>query len=460
VPGSTVLDAIRQTIRHHGLLAGGETVLVAISGGCDSTALLHALQALAPELNLRLHALHVDHGLRPESGAEADAVRGMGEAMGIAIEIARVVVDRGGSLEAAARRARYAALDACARRIGAHRIALGHTADDQAETVLMRVLEGAGVRGLAGIPVVRGRIIRPLIELRRAALAAWLREAGRPWIEDPSNFDRRFARNRIRHDVLPGLAPPGGGDVVAALNRVARQARGAVDAIARMAARELTRLAREEDGGLTLARSALAELPPTLAGEVLRQAAAGLGGRASLRAWEHRGLARALATPAPRRPFRLGGVRVDVSGDWIRLGRRVGPALGARVVPVPGCVALDEIGRALVSRLVPARGYCVPRRPHVVAFDADALPGALTVRARAAGDRFRPFGGGERRLKTFLIDARVPRWERDRLPLVIAGGEIVWVGGVRRGAQAPVGYQTVRVLELALEPLAEARSTR
>jgi tRNA(Ile)-lysidine synthase len=459
VEGLPVLEAIRQTIRRHGMLAGGETVLVALSGGCDSTALLHALRVLAPALRLRLHALHVDHGLRPESVAEADAVQRAAARMDVAVEIARVAVERTGSLEEAARRARYAALDACAGRVDADRIALGHTADDQAETVLMRMLEGAGVRGLAGIPAVRGRIIRPLIEVRRAPLAAWLREAGLTWIEDPSNRDLRFTRNRLRHAVLPGLAAAGD-DVVGALNRVARQARGAAEALAEVAARELGRLARQEDGGLTMARSALAALPPTLAGEVLRQAAAGLGGRASLRAWEHRGLARALADPAPRRPFRLGGVRVEVSGDRIRLGRQPGPALGVRAMPLPGRVALDEIGRALVARLVPAEAYAVPRQADRVAFDADALPGELTVRARVPGDRFRPFGGGERRLKGVLIDARVPRWERDRLPLVVAGGEIVWVAGVRRGAQAPVGNQTVRVLELALEPLAEAAPTR
>jgi tRNA(Ile)-lysidine synthetase-like protein len=186
-----------------------------------------------------------------------------------------------------------------------------------------------------------------------------------------------------------------------------------------------------------------------------------LGFREALLAESDR-LAELLATETGV-PVALRAEHVDDPVARLRTGPgRAAPRVTTVITPAtsPLAVALDEIGRALVSRLVPARGYCVPRRPHVVAFDADALPGALTVRARAAGDRFRPFGGGERRLKTFLIDARVPRWERDRLPLVIAGGEIVWVGGVRRGAQAPVGYQTVRVLELALEPLAEARSTR
>jgi len=143
------------------MLAGGETVLVAVSGGADSVALLHVLADLAEAWRLRLHVLHVDHQLRPDSPADADFVRALGARLGVSVDVVTVTVDSRGSLEAAARESRYAALEAGAARVGAHRIALGHTADDQAETVLMRLLEGAGVRGLAGIPPVRGRIIHP-----------------------------------------------------------------------------------------------------------------------------------------------------------------------------------------------------------------------------------------------------------------------------------------------------------
>src|SRR3990172_8633235 len=135
------------------MLAGGEPVLVAVSGGADSVALLHTLVALAPAWRLRLSALHVDHGLRPDAARDADVVQALGARLGVPVEVARVAVSPRGSLEAAARAARYAALDAAADRVGATRVALRHTPDDQAETVLMRPLEGAGGgRGPRGPP--------------------------------------------------------------------------------------------------------------------------------------------------------------------------------------------------------------------------------------------------------------------------------------------------------------------
>ena len=360
-----------------------------------------------------------------------------------------------GSVEAAARAARHAALEAAAERLGAARIALGHTADDQAETLMMRVLEGTGVRGLAGIPPVRGRVIRPLIESRHREAVAALTTAGLSWLEDPSNRDPRFFRNRVRHALLPRLADEAGGDLVARLGRLARRAREAVDALDSLAAAELSRLGRaEDDGALVLSRSALASLPRPVAAEVLRLAAGRFGSRAPLRAWGHRGLRRILADAQPRRAFRLGGVVLEVSGDRVRVGAARAPALTPRELTVPGRVELPEIGRALEAVVVPAGDYAVPRGADRVAFDAAGVPPRLLVRPRRQGDRFRPFGGGDRRLKSFLIDAKVPRWQRDRVPLVDAGRDIVWIAGVRRGAAAPVTPRTGTVVELRLLPLA------
>jgi len=457
-----VVDTVRRTILRHAMLAGGERVLVALSGGADSSALLAVLVALAPEFRLDVHALHVDHRLRPDSACDAEAARALGRRLGVPVDVVAVDVERGGSLEDAARRARLAALESHAARLGAHRIALGHTADDQAETVVMRLLEGSGIRGLAGIPPVRGRLIRPLIAARRRDLAAMLESAGIPWVEDPTNRDRRFLRNRVRHDVLPALAGVHGGDAVPALARVAERARETVAALERVAAMELERLGVEDaDGALTLPRAALAALPGAVAAEALRQAAARLGSRSPLRAWAHRGLARVLAEPPPRRAFRLGGVAVEVSGPSVRVARRAARRLPARTLPVPGSVALPEAGLLVEARVVEAAGYRLPSDPDRVAFDADALGTPLVVRGRRRGDRFRPFGGaGERRLKTFLIDAKVPRWERDRLPVIEAGGEIAWVAGLRRADLAPVTARSRRVVELALKTLADGGSRR
>jgi tRNA(Ile)-lysidine synthase len=453
-------DQVERTIRRHAMLAGGETVLVAVSGGADSVALLNFLVELAPAWRLQLHVLHVDHQLRPDSLADADFVRALGARLGVPVDVVTVMVDPRGSVEAGAREARYAALEAAAARLGAHRIAVGHTADDQAETVLMRLVEGAGVRGLAGIPPVRGRIIRPLIDMHRAALEAALGAAGVSWVEDPTNRDPKFLRNRIRHELLPLLADSYNPGVAAALTRVSALARDTVTALDRAAAVELERLAVFDAGAVVLPLGPLRALPRQIAAEVLRQAAARLGSRAPLRAWAYRGLRRALAVPSPRRPFRLGGVTIEVSGPLARLARAPLPALVARPLAVPGRTELREIGQVLEARIVGAEAYAVPRDPSRVAFDADELGGPFTVRPRRRGDRFVPFGGAERRLKTLLIDAKVPRWDRARVPVVEAGRVIIWVGRLRRCAAARVTARTRRVLELALVPLAKTEPGR
>ena len=442
-------DQVERTIRRHAMLTGGETVLVAVSGGADSVALLHILRELAPTFSLALYVLHVDHGLREESVRDAEFVQALGVRLEVPVVVERVEVGPG-SVEAAARDARYAALEAWADRLGADRIAIGHSADDQAETVLMRLLDGAGVRGLAGIPPRRGRVIRPLIETRRHVLREALTAAGLNWVEDETNRDPKFLRNRIRHELLPLLAASYATDVVPSLARAARRARETVDALDRAATDALERLATEEDGALTLPRGALEALPSPLAAETLRQAAARFGSRAPLRAWAHRGLRRILAPAQPRRPFRLGGVSVEVSGDRVRVGATTPPPLVPRTLVVPGRLDLPEIGRALQARLVPAAGYALPTTAECVAFDAALVPRAILVRPRRAGDRFEAFGGGQRRLKSFLIDAKVPRWNRPRVPILEGDGRILWVAGLRRSVAAPVTRDTHDVVEIRL----------
>jgi tRNA(Ile)-lysidine synthase len=446
----TLLERVERTIRRHAMLAGGESVLVAVSGGADSVALLYSLAALADTWRLRVHALHVDHGLRADSARDAEFVRGLAERLSVPVEVATVTVERRGSLEAAARAARYAALAASADRIGAARIALGHTADDQAETVLMRVLQGAGLRGLAGIPPVRDRMIRPLIECRRADVVAELRRRGLEWVEDPSNADPKFLRNRIRHELLPWLCESVSPEIADGLVRVAAAARTTVGALDRIAASELERFATFGDCAVTLPVASLRALPRDVAAEVVRQAATRLGSRAPLRAWAHRGLRRILATPPPRKAFRIGAVTLEVSGPRLRLALGTLPPLTTHALTPPGRLALPEVGLVLEATLHDAPAYAIPDDSARVAFDADLLPGELVVRPRRQGDRFTPFGSAERKLKDFLIDAKVPRWERHRVPVIEAAGEIVWVGGLRRGAAAPVVSRTRRVLELAL----------
>ena len=231
---SPLVAAVREAVAgRQRLLDPGDHVLVGVSGGPDSVALLHALVLLRSEYALRLTVCHVHHGLRPEADRDAAFVEALAARLGCPVRVVRVEVPRGGgrSPEEAARLARHAALARVARATGAGRIALGHTADDQVETVLMRILQGAGPRGLAGIPARRGRIVRPLLDVDRATVLAHLAAHGLEAVEDATNRDTKFLRNRVRHELLPLLAAQAGSRVPAALRRVARASREAVEAL-------------------------------------------------------------------------------------------------------------------------------------------------------------------------------------------------------------------------------------
>ena len=458
--GTSLTARVRATIRRAGMLRGGETVLTAVSGGADSVALLDVFVELAPELGISVHVVHVNHGLRPEADAEEAFVARLAADCRLPCHVEHVSVRRGPpweGLEAEARRARYAAFRLAASLLGAQRVATAHTADDQAETVLMRLLEGAGPRGLAGIAPVRGLLIRPLLDVHRPDVEAHLRARGIGWLEDPSNRDPRFLRNRIRHEVLPFLERTVDPGIAAGLARSAALVRRLVDDLERAAALELGRLGRASGAGWVFTVDDLGALPREVAAETLRQAARGLGHSGTMRGAGERALRRLLSPGVPRGLVRTGPVVVEKSGRWLRVGPRRLPGLEARDFAVPGALAMPEVGAMLEARCFsrPA-GYAVPQDPRTVAFDADCMPARLTVRARRRGDRFMPWGApGERRLKSFLIDADVPCWERDRVPLLEADGDLIWIAGLRRAQAAPVGPDTRRILEVTLAgPLA------
>jgi tRNA(Ile)-lysidine synthase len=203
--------AVLETIRRRVLFGPSARVLVALSGGPDSTALLRAMAALLRNGELAtLHACHVDHQLRAGSAADASACAALCRELEVPLLVSAVDVARDGSLQQAARRARYRALAGAAQGCGADHVATGHTRSDQAETVLLRLLRGAGARGLGGIPARRGRYVRPLIDRSRREVLEYLAEGGVAFLEDPSNTSPRFLRNRVRRELLPvieALAP-------------------------------------------------------------------------------------------------------------------------------------------------------------------------------------------------------------------------------------------------------------
>lgn len=440
-PRSPLALRVRRALLEEAIVPAGSTVLVAVSGGSDSVALLHLLAELAPEQGLALHAAHLNHGLRGER-ADADAAftRDLCRRLGVPATVERRPVARHPreSPQEAARRVRYAFLEEVAERVGAGRIATAHHADDQGETLLMRLITGAGVAGLAGMGPRRGRLIRPLLGVRKAELAAYLRERGIPHVEDDSNRDRRYLRNRIRAEVIPRLT---------ALNpniadTLARQARLLADEEGYLAERAEAARAQVVEGPADAPRlngPALCALPPALARRVVHGVLAPLAPGEVTTA--HVEAVRDLARGGTGRGVDLpGGWRAEAEYGVLRLFRPT-PRMEPRPVPVtvPGLTPVPWAGLTLEARYRAA-----DPEPGWVYFDPRTFSGPLTVRPRRRGERFRPqgMGGHSKSLKRYLMDLKVPRAERGRVPLLTAPEGLLWVIGRRQDERFMVQVRT------------------
>ncbi len=443
-------------------------ILVAFSGGPDSTALLWGLRQLSRELGFGLAAAHLDHGMDNGSAARARQARQVAADLGIDALVVEVAVPQlrlpGESPETAARRLRYRHLERLRRELGAELIATAHHRDDQAETAVLRLAMGSGLLGLAGIEARHGAVIRPVLGLSRALLAAVLAERGLAAIDDPSNRNFEALRNRCRHRLLPALEreAPGVGEQLARLARLAARARE------RLAGPLLTQLdGRFETGGLTISRRAFTDLPAPL-----QAIALGLAHRAARVPYPATQAAQQELCRQLGRRGRVGcdcghGLRWEASGGRLRLARGRAPAVAfSYTLQVPGEVSLPEIGGSL--SLFPAAAdegprdrqraasggpaAANPRAPRAVLF-LELAPGeTVEVRNRRAGDRVHPAGSGrEVRLKEVLAD--VPHWERDGIPLLLVRGTIAWVAGVTPAKSRPEADQGRwwRV-EVAFEP--------
>ena len=312
----------------------GRRVLVAVSGGVDSTVLLHALQSLAGSLDLDLCIGHVNHGLRgEESEADAASVQALGAKYDVPVQVARVDPERlrrgRGSrerptLQEAARRVRYDALGAIAEERGAERLATGHTLDDQAETVLLRILRGSGPDGLGGIPERSpdGFVVRPLLRIPRQQILAYATAQGLSWREDRSNTDPAFARARLREEWLPGLRDAFNPRLLRAIGDLAEAQRRDSEWIAEIVEREAERFLTVEDDGLRIARSGWEALPEALARRVARLALRRTGGARDISRVHIERVVNALRSGRPGSWIELpGGLELSCDRNAVRLRR-------------------------------------------------------------------------------------------------------------------------------------------
>lgn len=449
---------VRRTIDRYGMVLPGERVLVALSGGPDSVALLAALATLAPAYGIEVVAAHFNHQLR---GDEAVRDQRCAEEVARRLCVAYVVgaPERPAgpaNIEAAAREQRYAFLAATAAARGCSRIATGHTRNDQAETVLMRLLRGAGSDGLQGIRAVRERhIIRPLLHCSREQVLAFLRVRGLPVCQDSSNADRRFLRNRVRHEIMPLLR---------AINkRVDANLASAAEilceesALLEERARACVEPALASNGGMAV--TAIADAPSALRGRIVRM-------------WLHtqRGTLRRLTATHIRQIVALAcgarpSGRVDLPGmqavvreyAYVRFRADRETALPAAEHKLaPGTVVGLEPGWQISAEIVPVPGEGAWKPPDLWSFlaDADAVVLPLTVRRVRPGDRVQALGvGGHRKLQDIFVDRKVPVTLRRAMPVVECDGQVIWVPGVVRSDTALVTAETAFALRLVARGL-------
>jgi tRNA(Ile)-lysidine synthase len=444
-----------------GLWTGGRTrVLAAVSGGSDSVAMLLLLHDLHLRGALQLEAMaHLNHLIRAEAGEDERFCAQLAERLGVAFVSDRVDVpamarQQRQSIEIAARAARRAFLEGVRRTRGADVVATAHTQDDQAETVMLRLLRGAGTRGLASIAPVSGRIIRPVLGLTRAELQDELRGRNQEWREDPTNEDLTNPRNRVRRELLPYLERHFNPSARAALARAAALARLDEDALDRAALAAAIGVVEAKDGWRQLDRAALAALPAAIARRVVR------GAISSLRLQTPSGRDHVEAVLAVARgdtgAAEIPGARVEPSGRFVVLERksRRTPARPPFLadLPIPGEVRWEEARVVVLAEgpLPAAGGAHHPATEGVttVMVAADELGEGLIVRSRRHGDRLQPFGlTGHKKLQDLLTDRKVARRERDLVPIVTdRRGRIVWVSGHVIGEDFRVSDRTNAVI--------------
>ena len=464
----TLEKRISGFIREYGLLSGGDKVLVAVSGGTDSVCMLHVLNNLRETLDIQLHIAHLDHGLRgDESGADAGYVESVAAALGISATIEKRDVAEWReksktSLEEAAREVRYRFLESVARKIGAKRVAVGHTQDDQVETTLMHFLRGSGIQGLRGLKAAAhipyGNredgiwVIRPLLQITRQETGSYCTEHDLHPREDSSNEQVRFLRNRIRLELIPLLRQYNTG-IDSALLRLADLAGEDADFIDEQAA-VICSASVTSEGCLTCVDSGkLRGLPLALQRRVFRtMLGREYGSLKNIEAAHINAMVKLLFSDTGRSVYLPGGMIVanernrmvmsppgSAACPWTVLDRDY-------VLNIPGDTKLPGWQ---VSATIMNENFFKNDDIFSASFDLARAGRRLTVRGRRTGDRFHPLGmTHSRKLQDFMVDTAIPRSWRASVPVVCSPEQVIWVVGWRIDDRVKVTTSTRDVLRL------------
>ena len=468
----SVADRVRRFLADQEGIDPAGRILVALSGGRDSCALLHVLASLRSEFSLDLSAAHVHHGLR-QADADRDLEFSKAFAASLEVDFYSVSGDAGGwarrahrSIQEAARELRHYHLFGIADETGATHLAIGHTEDDHLETILLNTVRGTGIDGLKGLPPRTGRVLRPLRDVTREETGEYCRIHGIAFRDDESNSSLRYRRNRVRTELLPNLATYYNPAVRDALKRLSDCAGEDADYLWAAACDALSRCTRRRDAeSLVLDRAELGRCHPALARRVMRLAIELV--RGTLADVDLATVDSILARSGEGVDFALTlkGARTRVEGrEGVIAVRRVSAPASGRPVVISllpeGWTDAQPFGGRFRTTFEDASGSAeAGSSPFDCALDADEIRGELRARNRRPGDRFQPLGmTGTRKLQDLFVDAKIPKERRDQVPLVVDDAGILWAVGHAVCHRARITPKTRRILRIKFEPPSGAGS--
>ncbi|MGI6452612.1 MAG: tRNA lysidine(34) synthetase TilS [Syntrophomonadaceae bacterium] len=449
-----MLNKVKSFIQQHGLISSGDRVIAAVSGGPDSMAMLLVLADLSKELNFFLVAAHLNHMIREEAGAEEEFIKETCYKLNLpvytrVINVPAEAARQKKSLEEAGRDCRYSFFHELRQEISANRIAVAHHQDDVAETVLLHLLRGSGIKGLRGILPAQGVIIRPLLGVRKEDILLYMKENSWPYCLDQSNQDTYYLRNRIRHQLMPYLKENYNPRIVDGLNHLAEIAREENDFL-EMEAEKLWQQAVIETtpDSIIMAADLCHKLHPALRNRIFLKAAEILRAQAGWSISDIKAIRNLGKQPGSSKEIHLKkGLRVKKVYNRIIFTIKQEPdrVFFCYKVPIPGALFIPETGDTFSFSV--HEGLEKKSLPAEMVLDYDRLDFPLFVRSKKEGDIFRPAGfKGRKKLQDFFIDIKLPAAERDKVPLLASRDTIFAVLKYRLAENAAVKPYTKRFL--------------
>lgn len=462
-----LLSKVKKTIQKYAMLNNGDKIIVAVSGGADSVVLLHLLKRLKDDYNLELIVAHLNHSIRKEEATrDASFVQSLASSNNLQYELGvsdvpALMTNEGLSLQVAAREARYNFFDRLRKKHKADKVALGHHMDDQVETVIIRLLRGAGTKGLKGMDSVREEVyIRPLIDITRKEIEDYAKDQGLSFVTDSTNFKDIYLRNKVRNELLPFLEKnynPNINEDIVRLSRLMKRDDEYLESAAEKHLKDLIEVDNEDV--ITVGLKPLLSIHEAIRTRVLRSLWQRLSGHTSgIYNYHIESILNLLESDTPNSnidlPSGIRFVREYGNVSFTKKTEDPPPSPFKHTLNIPGVTVIPEAGMTLKGEVVEhshENGIDFKTNKNKAFFDYDRLNFPIYVRGFEPGDRFIPFGmEGKKKVKDLFIDLKIPRFKRMTIPLLFSQDNIIWIVGLRRSEDAKVVRTTIKVLKLEI----------